>query len=80
MKILLTGVTGFIGRNLQEQLKEKYLLYSPSSRELDLLKEEELAKYLKKHSFDAVIHSASWSEARNSRKDQSKVLEYNVRM
>jgi len=80
MKILLTGVTGFIGRNLEEHLKEKYRLYSPPGRELDLLKEEDVAQYLKKHCFDTVIHSAAWGDARNSRKDQTKVLEYNLRM
>lgn len=36
-KILITGLSGFVGRNVKEYLeaKHQYELYSPLSRELD---------------------------------------------
>lgn len=79
-KILITGGSGFIGRNLKEQLPDRYNVFAPSHAELDLLDENKIRDYLKEHRFDIVIHSATWDATRNSKKDTSKVLEYNLRM
>lgn len=57
-KIFITGGHGYIGRNILERLDTKYLFYSPSHQELDLLKETEVKNYLKKHKFDVIIHAA----------------------
>lgn len=35
-KILFTGGTGFVGKNIIPILKEKYIVVSPSRKELDL--------------------------------------------
>ncbi|MDP8229911.1 MAG: NAD(P)-dependent oxidoreductase [Candidatus Gorgyraea atricola] len=78
-KIFITGGTGFIGRNLKEQLQDKYKIYAPSHEELELLNERKVSNYLKKHHFDAIVHCA-WNAARNSKKDTNKILEYNLRM
>ena len=59
MRILITGGSGFIGRNLAEQLAGKYEVSAPSSAELDLLKEQEVRKYLNTHSFDVIVHAAT---------------------
>ena len=79
MKIFITGRTGFIGCNLQEQLQDKYEVYAPSHKELELLDERGVSDYLKKHHFDVVIHCA-WNALRNSKKDVNRILEYNLRM
>lgn len=50
-KILLTGANGFIGKNILEGLQEKYELFCPSSKELDLSVTEVVQGYLEKHSF-----------------------------
>lgn len=63
-KILLTGVSGFIGKNIFEGLQEKYEFYCPSSKEVDLLDTEAVQEYLKKHSFDVVIHAANRNDFR----------------
>jgi len=79
-KLLITGGTGFIGRNLKEQLVDKYLIESPTHTQLDLLNEEEVSHYLRKHYFDVIIHTATWNATTTSTKDLSKVLNNNLRM
>ncbi|MCM8817355.1 MAG: NAD(P)-dependent oxidoreductase [Candidatus Omnitrophica bacterium] len=80
-KILITGGGGFIARNLAEQLSTEYLISAPKRCELDLLDSEKVKNYIKKESFDVVIHSATYDAAPvNTTKDPSKVLEYNLKM
>lgn len=59
MRILITGGSGFIGRNLAEQLAAKYDVLAPSSAELDLLSEQAVREYLSKHRCDVVVHAAT---------------------
>ncbi|MFH0855130.1 MAG: NAD(P)-dependent oxidoreductase [Candidatus Omnitrophota bacterium] len=81
MKILITGGSGFIARNLFEGLEADYEVISRNSKELDLLDAERVFDYIKSGSFDAVIHAATYDAApRYSTKDPAKVLEYNLRM
>lgn len=79
-KILITGGSGFIGRNLKEQLAVKYNILAPSHRELELLDGSKVQDYLERSHFDVVIHAATWNATRNSEKDLSKVLDHNCRM
>jgi UDP-glucose 4-epimerase len=59
MRILITGGSGFIGRNLAEQLASIYDVSAPSSAELDLLKEQDVRDYLNAHHFDVIVHTAT---------------------
>ena len=59
MRILITGGSGFIGRNLAEQLAAAYEVLAPSSAELDLLQEQEVREYLGTHHFDVIVHAAT---------------------
>jgi len=59
IRILITGGSGFIGRNLAEQLASRYEVWAPSSAELDLLNEPTVREYLDEHSFDVVVHAAT---------------------
>ena len=79
-KILITGASGFIGKNLVEQLADTYNIFSPRSSELDLLNQEAVVSYLKKHSIDQVIHAAVYHVTRNSGKDPLQGLSNNLRM
>ena len=59
MKVLITGAGGFLGRNLSENLCSQYEILAPTRAELDLLDEEAVREYLRRHSFDAIVHSAT---------------------
>ena len=58
-KILLTGGSGFIGRNIVEQLGASHDISCPSRSELDLLDSDAVRRYLKGGGFDAVVHAAN---------------------
>jgi len=79
-KILITGASGFIGRNLKEGLKKTFKIYSPKSSELDLLDSENVEKYMKKNNFDIVIHAATHNATRVSSKSLSEVFKNNLTM
>jgi len=79
-KIFITGGTGFIGRNLKEQLGKSYNVYAPASQKLDLLDCSKVEKFLNKHHFDVIIHAAGHNASRASTKDLTKVLYGNLRM
>lgn len=59
-RILLTGAGphGFIGRNLAAALRERYEVFTPSSREVDLCDYGALTQYVEEHQISAVIHGA----------------------
>lgn len=80
MKILLTGGTGFIGKNIKESfLSEKYSVTAPLRKELDCANDESVAHYFSKNSFDIIIHSAAKPGHRNAA-DTSGILYTNSRM
>ena len=59
-RLLLTGASGFIGRNVFPILREKgYDVIAPARSELDLLDADAVLRYLKSGRFDAVLHLAN---------------------
>lgn len=56
--ILITGSGGFIGKNLTEQLKNKYRILSPSSKELNLFDKRSVHVFFEKNKIDTIIHAA----------------------
>ncbi len=58
-KILVTGSGGFLGKNLLKEFKDtEHELLVPKSKQLDLLNETKVKKYLQKFKPDAVVHLA----------------------
>lgn len=80
MKILITGASGFIGRNLEENWSNKYNIYCPKRSELNLLNTENVEKYLAKNQFDVVIHAANTNNTRNIATTNYESLDGNLRM
>lgn len=79
-KILLTGGSGFIGRNLRESfLSQKYDLAAPARARLDLLDTRAVDEFFAKNSFDCVLHAAVKPCHRNA-PDRDALVLSNLRM
>ena len=57
-RILFTGGTGFIGRNLLPDLRGQYQVEAPRRQELDLKDSEAVKQYVEHGKFDVIIHAA----------------------
>lgn len=79
MKLLITGGSGFIGRNLVEALGQHYEFCAPTSAELNLLDATAVRDYLRAGRFDVVIHAAT---TRSNRRlgAPAEMLDRNCRM
>lgn len=81
MKILLTGSSGFIGKNLKEYLEKKYVhVFTPCRKEIDLLQTETVEEYIKKNNFDIIIHTANTNNTRNRLTTSYDSLDGNLHM
>jgi len=78
-KILVTGSTGFIGKNVVPLLNERYDVVAPSRKELELLDAAEVKNYLKQHGFDTIIHLAN-PTGHNPLDKQDEILERSLRV
>lgn len=79
-RILLTGGSGFIGKNILESaLASKCEIVAPSHAELDVSDTESVDKFFKGKNFDCVLHSCAKPGHRNA-KDPTRLLYTNLRM
>ncbi len=83
--ILITGSTGFIGKNLKEQLGEKYNLLIPSHSELELINSESVKNYFDNNQIEVVIHCATagsgFKRGRiGNENQQSEMIKQNLQM
>lgn len=58
MKILLTGASGFLGKNLIPILSEYYKVYGISSKDADLRIQDDCKNIISKYKPDIIIHAA----------------------
>lgn len=79
-KVLLTGGSGFIGRNIIPILSEKCKLYAPTRKELNLKDQIQVKEYLKEHAFDVVIHSANPNPVKNTLDQTDTMFEDSLRV
>jgi len=79
MKILITGGSGFIGKNLIKALQDKHDIHSPSSNELNLTDAQQVTTYLQTKYFDVVIHCAIKGGSR-LQPDTSETMYQNLSM
>ncbi len=79
-RILLTGGSGFIGRNLRESaLRERYEIVAPSHKELDLADTDATDAYFRHQDFDIILHTAVKPGHRNA-PDHSALLQTNLQL
>ncbi len=79
IKILLTGGSGFIGKNVLEILGDKYNFLYPDRRELDLVDFFSVQQYLMDNRPNIIIHLATVGGNRRI-KDQNDILRKNLIM
>lgn len=79
MRILLTGGTGFIGRNLGEHLSRDHEVLAPTHSELDLSNDRAVDAWFRAHEVDAVVHGAV-RPGHRAVQDPSRQLWSNLRM
>ena len=79
MRLLITGTSGFIGKNLKCALEDEYKLLTPKHSELELTNENAVKEYFKNNKIDFIIHCASKGGARGI-KDEKTTIEDNLAM
>ena len=82
MNIFITGANGFIGSYLTEYLKKKYkeyILFTPTSKELDLIDEIKVDTYILSNKIDIIIHLANRGGSRDTL-DMRNITEYNLKV
>lgn len=66
MNVLITGGTGFIGKNLIESLSRTHHVLAPTRQELDLLDEQAIGQFFSRNTVDVVVHGATTPGHRNA--------------
>lgn len=77
--IFITGVHGFIGKNLLEHLQGKCKLLTPGRKELDLLNTNAVDAYFRRNKIDVVINCAAVGGSRTEEHVNS-ALSQNLRI
>ena len=79
-RILLTGGSGFIGKNVIEFFNDKkeYVVIAPSSFELNCISEKEVCNYLRNNHIDIVLNFALYHTRIDKNKDESLILQNNL--
>lgn len=80
LKILITGGSGFLGKNIVEQRRKNYRILFPTHKELDLTNTQAVDNYFKKYgSFHTVVHCSNVGGKRND-SNFKDILPINLRM
>ena len=77
-KLLVTGASGFLGSRIVEFYKEKYEVYAPTHKEMDITNEESVNCVLNGYRPDVVIHCAAISDVGLCEKEPEKAWNINV--
>lgn len=79
--VLLTGGTGFIGRNVVPIIGEKHRVFAPMRNELDLMSSKAIRNYIRANDIDVLIHAANPNPVKNPSFDSaSRMCEDSLRM
>lgn len=76
-RILLTGGTGFIGRNVISLLSEKYDICAPKRTELNLIDKASVKNYFFHNDFNVIVNCAAANPSKNSL-DSEQTMESDI--
>lgn len=79
-KVLITGASGFIGKNLVNELQAHYQIVPVSRKEADLLDAIQVQKLFQKENIDVVIHAATQSTLGRGTECEQQLLKNNLQM
>lgn len=79
-RLLLTGGTGFVGRNIRPLLECDFDVVAPSRAELNLLDEDAVKSFVDRGNFDVVVHSANPTPAKNPLDDATRMTTDSLRV
>ena len=77
-KLLVTGASGFLGSRIVEFYKEKYEVYAPTHKEMDIINENSVKDIFNQYNPDIVIHCAAISDVAMCEKEPEKSWNINV--
>ena len=72
-RVLFTGGTGFIGKNILPSLRKEHVIFAPSRNEINLYDIKSVNDYITQNNIEIVVHSANPNPVKN-------VLDSNVNM
>ena len=79
-RVLITGGTGFIGRNVIPFLQTRCEIYTPNRSELNLYNQKEVVDYIIENGIDIVFHCANPNPVKNVLDHASTQFEDSIRM
>ena len=75
MNILITGASGGIGSSIKDALSRKeFMIFSPSSKELDLKDKKQITHYLNDKLIDGVVHAAGINSVMHASEVDENIL------
>lgn len=78
--VLLTGKTGFVGKNVREILEKRFFVLAPGREELNLQDAAAVEKYFERHSVDVVFHCANPNPVKNQLDSNEHFIEDSLRI
>jgi len=78
MKVILTGATGRLGRDLAPALAERHEVIGVGSRDLDITDAAATTEYLVAHRPEAVVHTAAWADVDGCERDPDRAYRLNA--